>query len=80
MCAARNRADAIGRSRRIEAGADDHREMPFVPAIRIRQRVEVADVDVDLLAGLDVGDRLRKNVRTLLRQQRGDVALRLASW
>jgi hypothetical protein len=32
-------------------------------------------VNVDRLARLDIGDFLREDVRPLLRQQRGDVAL-----
>ena len=75
--AAADRADAVGAARRVEPRADDHREDELVPAVGVGQRVEVADVDVDLLARLDVGDRLGEDVRPLLGQQRGDVALAL---
>ena len=70
-----DRPDAVGAARRVEARADDHREDELVPAVRVGERVEVLDVDVDLLARLDVGDRLREDVRPLLGEQRGDVAL-----
>ena len=69
--------DAIGAAGWIEAGADDHGEDEFVPAVGIFQCVEILDVDVDLLAGFDVGDRLSEDVGTFLRQQRRDVAMAL---
>ena len=68
-------ADAVGGAGRIVPRADDHREDEFVPAVCIGQRVEVVDRDVDVFAGLDVGDFLREDVGPFLREQGGDIAL-----
>ena len=75
VAAARRGTDAVGRSGRVEAGADDHREHELPRVVVVAERLEVGDVDVDGLAGLDVGDLLREDVRALLRHERGDVAL-----
>ncbi len=52
----RHRATSLRPAGRVVARADDHGEMPFVPAVGIGQGVVVLDVDVDLLARFDVGD------------------------
>ena len=59
------------------ARADDHRERPLVSAGFILQRLDVADDDRDLLARHDVGDGLREDVRALLIEQAGNLAVRL---
>src|SRR6185436_14273113 len=72
---ARFSADSIGGVRWVEARADDHGEVVLVPAIGVGEGVEILDVDVDLLAGLDVGNRLGEDVGALLGEQRGDETL-----
>ena len=75
VAAPRRCADAVGRAGRVEAGTDDHREHELPRVVVVAERLEVRDVDVDGLAGFDVGDLLREDVRSLLRHQRGDVAV-----
>ncbi len=70
-----HRADAIGGARRVEARTDHHRKHELVVAVVVGERVVVRDVDVDLLARLDVGDRLGEDVGPLLGEERSDVAL-----
>ena len=67
--AVRHRRDPITRPRRVESRRHDHREDELVPAVHVRQRVEVRQLNVDPVAGFDVGDLLREDVRALLRQQ-----------
>ena len=55
------------------ARADDHREDELEPAVLVLQRLDVGDLDGHLRARLDVGDRLREDVRPLLVEQAGDV-------
>ena len=45
---------ALGRSGRVESGADDHRENKLVPAIHISQGVKILDADGDFFSRLDV--------------------------
>ena len=68
-------ADAIGGAGGVVAWADDHGEDQFVPAVEIGEGVEVADLDVDLFAGFDVGDALGEDVGAFLCHEGGDVAL-----
>ena len=56
---------------------DDHREDEFVRAVLVLQRLDVADLYDDLLAGHDVGDRLREDVRPLLVEQARGLVPRL---
>jgi len=69
VIAAGDAPDAVRRSWRVEARRDHHREIKFIPAIGVLQRVEVADVDIDLLPRLDVGHLLLKHVRPLLLEE-----------
>ena len=68
--------DGIARAHGVVAGPDDRREHERVPTVLVRERVEVADVDVDALARLDVRDLLLEDVRPLLHEQARTVALR----
>src|SRR5438094_10620545 len=61
--------------RRIESRPYDHREDEFVAPVNILERVEILDVHIDPLARLDIRDRLREDVRTLLREETRDVTL-----
>src|SRR2546421_10138686 len=71
----RNRTDSLRRSRRIKSRPHDHREDKFIRPIVVAERVEVAQVDVDLFARLDVGDFLGEDVGPLLREQRRGISL-----
>lgn len=64
------------RGRRVEPRPDDHREDVLKRAVPVGQGVEVGDRHVDRTAGLDVRDLLREDVWPLLREERGNVALR----
>src|SRR4030042_2030484 len=57
------------------AGAAHHGEDQLVDAGVVGEVLDVAHHDVDPLAGRDVGDRLREDVRPLLLEERGSVAL-----
>src|SRR5215831_15296414 len=48
------------------ARSDDHRKYKLVGAVFVFECLQVADGDGDLLAGHNVGHRLRKDVRALL--------------
>ena len=76
LAASRQRGDRVRVSRRVVARADDGGKDEGVPAVLVRQRVEIRDVDLDRVAGLDVGDLLLEDVRPPLHQQAGPVALR----
>src|SRR5262249_54315916 len=75
IAAARHRADAVSATRWVEARADDHRKGELVLAVVVGEGVEVDELHVDRLAGLDVRHRLGEDVGPLLRKQRGDVPL-----
>src|SRR3954467_11023191 len=60
--ATRRRANPGSRVRRIETRTDDHRKNKFVPAIDIRQGMEVINFHINLTARLDIGDGLCKDV------------------
>jgi hypothetical protein len=75
--AARHGADAAARAGRVEARSDHHREDELVLAVGVAERVEVRELDVDRLPRLDVCDRLREDVRPLLREERRGVSLAL---
>ncbi len=67
--------DGIARADGVVARTDDRREHERVPTVLVRERVEVADVDVDALAGLDVRDLLLEDVRPVLHEQARAVTL-----
>lgn len=53
---------------------DGHREYEFVRAVFVFKRFDVADLDDDLLAGHDVRNGLRENIRPFLIKQAGRFA------
>lgn len=65
-----------GRQAGHVAGLDYHREAELVLAVLPGQGFDVTDGDVDLLAGLDIRDRLSEDVRPFLVQQACDMAQR----
>ena len=72
--APRQRGDRVRVSGRVVARPDDGGEHERVPAVPVRQRVEVGDVDVDRGAGFDVRDLLLEDVRPPLHEQARPVA------
>ena len=59
---------------------NNHRKDEFIGTVFVFQRLDITDRDLDLLAGKNVGDRLRKDVWTLLIQQAGCLAVGLGGF
>src|SRR5712691_11908394 len=66
---------AIARPGRVEAGTHNHWKDKFVPTIGVLEGVEVFDIYVDFLAGLDVCHGLGEDVWPFLSEQSGDITL-----
>ena len=59
------------------AWPNDHGKHEFVRAIFVLQGLDIADRNLDLFTGKNVGDRLRENVWSFLIQETRSLAIRL---
>ena len=73
--AARERVDRVRVAGRVEARTDHRGKHEGVPPVLVGECMEIGDIDIDSLAGLDIGDFLLENVRPMLNQQACLVAL-----
>ena len=56
------------------ARPNDHGKHEFIRAVFVFQSLDIADRNLDLFTGQNVGDRLRENVRSFLIQKAGSLA------